>query len=97
MDDYVNESVYALVLVMVLVSELQDCRLDHDHGLWLRQVCTVPECGSVALREGVCCLPHLPGVALRERQLQNQFCLGHAEPLLHLLQLQLDGLDPRDV
>ena len=31
MDDYVNESVHALVLVMVLVSELQDCRLDHDH------------------------------------------------------------------
>ena len=33
MDDYVNESVHVLVLVMVLVSELQDCRLDHDHGL----------------------------------------------------------------
>ena len=97
MDDYVNGSAHALVLAMVLVSELQDYHLGHDHGLWLRQVDTVPECVSDVLREGVCCLPHLPGLALCERQRQNEFCLGHAEPLLHLLQLQLGGLDPRDV
>ena len=94
MDDYVNESVHALVLVMVLVSELRDCRLDHDLGLWLRQVCTVPECELHTLREGVCCLPRL---ALHERQRQSQICFAHVEPRLHLLQLQLDGLDPRDV